>query len=105
MIWGEFERAGQRDVAILCVHSDRSSSTYVFWNGDPARMEPMPSSGNEISAVARTHVEAAADSALALQPDMPTVVNHDAIDIGCCECCSTIFYRHNGKWFTLPGAD
>jgi hypothetical protein len=105
VVTGELERAGQVDMAILCVHSDKSSSTYVFWNGEPSRREAMLQSGNSISIVRRADVEARVDTSKRLDPDMPTIVEHDALEIGCCECCSTIFYRHGGKWFTLPGAD
>jgi hypothetical protein len=105
VLWGELERPGQRDVAILCVHPDHSSSTYVFWQADPSRMEAMPWSGSSIGTVKREDLVAVADPSRPTQPDMPGIVDHDAIDIGCCECCSTIFYRHNSKWFTLPGAD
>jgi hypothetical protein len=105
VIRGEFDRRGQHDVAILCVHADHTSSVYVFWGGDPARREVMPQSGSSISAVLSAAVEARLDPARPLEPDMPATVDHDAIDIGCCECCSTIFYRHRGQWFTLPGAD
>jgi hypothetical protein len=105
VVWGEFEHAGRRDIAVLCVHADHSSSTYMFWNADPAKREEMPGSGNSISIVPRSQVDSRGDVSLPLQPDMPRAANHDAIDIGCCECCSTIFYRYQGKWFTLPGAD
>jgi hypothetical protein len=105
VIWGEFERPGQRDVAVLCVHSDHSSSTYVFWDGDPGRAEMMPHSGNDIDTVPRTALNARAVPSFPLEPDMPTTVDHDGLEIRCCECCSMIFYRHNGRWFTLPGAD
>jgi len=32
-------------------------------------------------------------------------VDHDGLEIGCCECCSGIYYRHGGQWFTPSGAD
>jgi hypothetical protein len=102
---GEFERAGQRDIAVLCVHGDLSSHTYIFWNGDPARRETMPNSGSSIGTVPRRWITTAADTERPLEPDMPVVVDHEGIEIGCCECCSTIYYRHDGKWFSLPGAD
>lgn len=105
VIWGEFERSGQRDLAILCARADRTSATYVFRAGDPARRLVMPQSGSSISREPRSAVERRLDPDKPLDPDMPAIVEHDAIDIGCCECCSTIFYLHGGRWFTLPGAD
>jgi hypothetical protein len=105
VIRGEFERRGQQDLAILCVHADRTSSVYMFWGGDPARREVMPQSGSSITTMRSAAVEDRVDLARPLEPDMPATVDHDAIDIGCCECCSAIFYRHGGKWFTLPGSD
>lgn len=105
VIWGEFERPGQRDLAILCVHTDKTSSTYVFWGAEPARRDVMPESGSSISTKPRADVKSRLDPGGSLDPDMPASVEHDGIEIGCCECCSTIFYRHRGQWFTLPGAD
>lgn len=105
VVTGELERAGQLDIAILCVHSDQTSSTYIFWNGDVSRREAMLESGNAINIVNRADVDARIDASRPLAPDMPPLVEHDALEIGCCECCSTIFYHFNGKWFTLPGAD
>lgn len=105
VVTGEFERAGQVDLAVLCVHSDKSSSTYVFWGGNASKRDTMPESGSSINVVTRAGVEARVDVSRPLDPDMPVTVEHDAIEIGCCECCSTIFYRHQGQWFTLPGAD
>lgn len=105
VVTAELERAGQLDIAILCVHSDKTSSTYVFWDGDASRREAMLESGNSINIVNRADVDARIDASRPLATDMPTLVEHDALEIGCCECCSTIFYRYKGKWFTLPGAD
>jgi hypothetical protein len=105
VIWGEFERTGQRDVAVICVHSDNTSATYVFWGGDSARRETLPESGNSIDIVRRADIETRLDVERPIDPDMPAAVEHDGLEIGCCECCSTIFYNHNGRWFTLPGAD
>ena len=105
VVRGEFERVGQRDIAVLCVHSDHSSSTYMFWAGDPARREEIPGSGSAIYMLPRHDVEGAADMTKPLEADMPPVATHDAIVIGWKECCSTIFYRHDGKWFTLHGGD
>jgi hypothetical protein len=105
VVWGEFERTGQRDLAILCVHSDKSSSTYLFWGGEAQRRETMPESGSSINTKLRTEVEKRVDLSKPREPDMPLEVTHDGIEIGCCECCSMIFYRHGGHWFTLPGAD
>jgi hypothetical protein len=102
---GEFERAGQRDVAVLCVHGDQSANTYIFWNGDPSRRETMSNSGNSIGTVTQRWIQTAADPQRPLEPDMPAVVDHEGLEIGCCECCSTIYYRHDGKWFSLPGGD
>jgi hypothetical protein len=103
--WGEFERPGQRDVAVLCVHADHSSNVYMFWNADPARMETMPISGSFVAKVDLEELRSRIDSALPRQPDMPAAVTHDGLEVGCCECCSGLYYRHEGKWFSLPGAD
>jgi hypothetical protein len=105
VIWGEFERPGQRDLAVLCARADQTSSTYVFPAADPARRHVMPQSGSSISTTPRAAVKSRLDPNKPLEPDMPAAVDHDAIEIGCCECCSTIFYLHGGQWFTLPGAD
>jgi hypothetical protein len=105
IVWGEFERRGQRDMAVLCAHSDRTSSTYVFWGGEAARRETMPQSGSAISLVRRAGIEAELDLTKPIDPDMPGAIDHDGLDIGCCEAGSTIFYRYRGRWFTLPGGD
>jgi hypothetical protein len=105
VIWGELERAGQRDLAVICVHSDNTSATYVFWGGDSARRETLPVSGSSIKVVRRADIETRLDVGRPIDPDMPAAIEHDGLEIGCCECCSTIFYRHGGRWFTLPGAD
>jgi hypothetical protein len=105
VVWGEFEHRGQRDLAVLCVHADKSSSTYMFWASEATRRETMPESGNSINVVSRAGVESRVDLAKPAEQDLPPGVTHDGIEIGCCECCSTIFYRHGERWFTLPGAD
>lgn len=105
LLTGEFERAGQEDVVILCVHRDKTSAVYVYWAGDPARREILPMSGSQISVVTRGDLVRTVNVDQPIDDDMPEEVTHDGIDIGCCECCSTIFYRHGGQWFTLPGGE
>ena len=65
----------------------------------------MPESGNSLSTEPRDSVEKRLDPDKPRESDMPATVDHDGLEIGCCECCSTIYYRHDGQWFTLPGAD
>jgi hypothetical protein len=77
----------------------------MFWAANPARREVMPESGNAITRESRACVERRIDLDSPREPDMPVTVDHDGLEIGCCECCSTIYYRHGGQWFTLPGAD
>jgi hypothetical protein len=105
VIWGELERSGQRDLAVLCARADQTSATYIFYAADPARRQVMPQSGSSITLETRAAVQRRLDPNKPLEPDMPATVDHDALEIGCCECCSTIFYLHRGRWFTLPGAD
>lgn len=105
VVWGEFERPGQRDLAVLCVHADKTSATYVFWASDPRRREVMPRSGSAINTATRADMNVRLDPGSPREPDMPITLDHDGLEIGCCECCSTIYYRHGGQWFTLAGAD
>lgn len=105
LLWGEFERPGQLDFVVLCAHADKTSSVYIFWAGDALRRETMPISGAWVAAVRRADLETGVSMDKPLEADMPTSVTHDGINIGCCDCCSTIYYRHEGQWFTLPGED
>lgn len=105
LVWGELETAGQRDLVVLCAHKDKTSATYVFWAGDSTRRETLPRSGDWIAVVPRAAVEQGLDLTKPTDSDMPTSVTHDGINIGCCDCCSTIYYRHRGLWFTLQGSD
>lgn len=105
VIHGHFETPGVLDLAVLCVHTDQSSATYIFWAEDPARRGTLPQSGNSISLVRRAAVERRLDPDAPVDRDMPRRATRDAIEVGCCECCSTLFYYHRGQWFTLPGAD
>ena len=105
VVWGEFERPGQRDLAVLCVHADKTSATYVFWAADPRRRDVMPRSGSGINTATPADMRVRLDPESPREPDMPAALDHDGLEIGCCECCSTIYYRHGGQWFTLPGAD
>ncbi|MFN8579362.1 MAG: hypothetical protein U0163_00080 [Gemmatimonadaceae bacterium] len=105
LLMGEFERAGQEDVVLLCVHRDKTSAVYVYWAGDPARRETLPMSGSQISVVTRVDIQTGLNLDQPIDDDMPQEVTHDGIVVGCCECCSTIFYRHRSQWFTLHGGD
>ena len=105
VVWGEIERRGQRDLIVLCAHKDRTSASYIVWNGDPSRLEVGPWIGSSITLLTRADVEQRLDVAKPLQPDTPEHAEHDAVRAACCECCSTIYYRHNDEWLTLPGGD
>jgi len=106
LIWGEFDHRGQQDLVVLCVR-EKSAVAYVFWAGDAARMEVFAFAGHGDTLTVGTpeDIEAHADPTATVTADMPQTIDHDAIEVGCCECCSSYYYRHRGIWFRAPGAD
>jgi hypothetical protein len=102
---GEFEQPGQQDVIVLCAHRDETSATYIFWGSDAARIEVAPWQGSSVSVESREAVDRRLDTTRRLEPGTPEHPEHDGLEIGCCECCSTIYYRHRGQWLALDGAD
>jgi hypothetical protein len=106
LLWGEFDRRGQRDLAVLCVR-EKSATAYIFWAGEVARREVLPfgGPGSTLSIGTAEDIEAHAAADARVDADMPQVVDHDAIEVGCCECCGSYYYRHLGRWFQAAGPD
>lgn len=106
VLWGEFDHRGQRDLVVLCVHGD-SAKAYVFWDRDVSRVEKLPfgNVGYTLSLGTSEGIEAHAAPNARVKAGMPLTVEHDAIEVGCCECCSEYYYRYRGQWFRAPGAD
>jgi len=105
VVWGEFERSGQRDLVVLCAHRDGTSASYIAWNGEASRLSIAPWYASSLRALTRADVTRRLDTTKPLEPGTPDHAEHDAITAACCDCCSTIYYRHDGAWLTLPGSD
>jgi hypothetical protein len=106
LLWGEFERRGQRDLLVLCAR-DSDARAYIFWNAVAERVAMLPfgGAGDTITIGTAPDIERHADPDARLDATMPRALDHDAIEVGCCECCSSFFYLHQGRWFVAPGAD
>lgn len=106
LVWGEFDHRGQRDLVVLCAH-EGSANAYIFWAGDVGRLELLPfgQPGHTLTIGTAEGIEAHAEADARTAPDMPAAIDHDAIEDGCCECCSSYYYRHRGRWYRAAGAD
>jgi hypothetical protein len=104
VVWGELERRGQRDLAVQCVTGSRIV-TYVYWNGEAGRVERVPVAGRGLMVASPDSIRAFLDPAAPIDDDMPRAVDHDGIEAAVGECCSVIFYKHEGRWFSHPAAD
>jgi hypothetical protein len=104
LVWGELEHPGQRDLVVLCVRN-RSAVTYIFWAGDATRIDVAPATGDSITIATPNDIRYRLAVDAPIDPDMPDALEHDGLEGGCCECCSTVYYRHGGRWFWVPGAD
>ena len=106
LVWGRFEKPGQRDLAVLCA-KDSAATLYVFWAGDVERLEALPfgRAGRDMRLGAPADIEGHAAPNARIDEGTPPSVDHDAIEVAAGECCSTYYYRYNGRWFTAAGAD
>jgi hypothetical protein len=105
-VWGEFDHRGQRDLAVICV-AGGAVELYMFWAGDAARREMLELDvhNGSLSIGTAADVDRHTPPNSRLDRTMPQTMDHDALQIGCCECCSTFYYRYRGQWFSAPGAD
>lgn len=106
LLRGDFDGNGITDLAVLCA-VQRSAQGYVFWDSEATRRERLSFvyPGSTLTLASAADVDAHARPGAILTPEMPQTLDHDILEVGCCECCSSYFYRHAGRWFTAPGAD
>jgi hypothetical protein len=104
IIWGEFERPGQRDLCVQCATA-AGVTVYVYWGGEAARVERVPVVGRGLTVADPDAIRDLLDPSAPLADDMPRIIDHDGIEAAVGECCSAIFYKHQGRWYSHPGAD
>ncbi len=106
LIWGEFDRRGQRDLAVICVQG-RTAVALMFWAGNARRVEQLPfeANGSTLTVATAADVERHAPPNAKVTSDAPHLVEHDVIEVACCECCSSYYYRHFERWYRAAGAD
>jgi hypothetical protein len=82
---------------------------YIFWAGDVDRLAVAPfgggRTGRTLTLATAEAVESHANPAARVDATMPRVLDHDIIEVSCCECCSRYYYRHRGRWFSARGED
>jgi len=120
-ISGEFTSPGQFDWAVMCIRGGEFT-VLLYKNGDTAdpttiygpwsdKLEVMDWGSNggihvgynrAISAVGKEFIMRHYQ---AYGGPKPPPIEHDGIDIACCEKSSETLYWHNNKWHTLQGAD
>lgn len=107
IISAELKRAGQTDLAVLCVR-DQRAAVYVFWGGEPGapdiatEVEFIP--GISIRAATADTIRVEVTRELPLDPGMPNRIRHDGIQLGH-GCCATTQYWHRGRWRSYVSAD
>jgi len=121
-ITGEFTRPGQTDWAVICAHAD-AMSLRVYRNGqlpaemvgrswnDQFRLVPDNQSSSDphwiygynykISALNRDTIVAHAGYG----GPTPPPIDHQGLDLYCCEEASTTYYWYENQWLPLGGAD
>jgi len=106
VVWGEFDHRGQRDLVVMCA-TGKLARLLVFWDGDARRAETLPFGGvgSDVTLGSAKSVDHHAAPGARLTRDGPRVLDHDVIEVACCECCSTNYYLHRGVWFAAAGAD
>ena len=116
-IQGEFFRRGQRGWAVVCSSAGKSSILVFQSDGDTEPEEIAKSEdgfylmdtgqgwtsySREISAVDRSYI---VRHYRAYGGPPPPPIDHHGVDDGFLEKASVTWYRHNGKWMPLQGAD
>jgi hypothetical protein len=118
LIGGEFARPGQRDWAVLCSRGD-SSEILLYWGGrtDQVEVRALAADAASLQSMGPVGIQysrylAVADSATIVThareyggPLPPGPITHDGLEVGFAEKASAISYWHNGRWYSLQGAD
>jgi hypothetical protein len=108
LVWGEFERKGQQDLAVLCVRG-QTAVVYIYWAGDVAKRDRLRGvhhyqPGSWIKVAVPRYIEEHIAAYGLIDSGMPTHIEHDGVE-DVFACCSSVYYRHNGRWLRAPGAD
>ena len=115
VIQEQFEKAGQRDWAVLCLQAN-TSTILVYWNGsakDPAQLASMdetikPSKNGYyriLHGVGNNFIRSHYDVSASDMDPLPSILDHDGIDDGIFEKGSIVHYFDDGKWLRLAGSD
>lgn len=109
VISGQFYVAGQRDWAVK-VYKDGWVQTLVFRNGLYHSMDKYKNYYGRVSVLLvakREKVEGyyTEDIKFLNYPKYFSEITHEGIEDRYAPNASTIYYRDNGKWYEIPGAD
>lgn len=117
VIRGAFRSAGQLDVAVLCSRA-RTSAILVFWAGDPhsvSEIAAKPDAGflqviepgriGFSRAISVASADSIREHHRRYGGAEPPSLTHAGIDDAFVEKASVVWYRHQGKWLQLTGAD
>jgi hypothetical protein len=108
LVWGEFERKGQQDLAVLCVRG-QTAVIYVYWASDAARRDQLPINhgyqpGSWMKVATPKFIQEHIAAYGLIDKGMPEHIEHDGVEDGIA-CCSIVYYRQTGRWLRSPGAD
>jgi hypothetical protein len=108
LVWGEFDRSGQQDLAVLCVRG-QTAIIYVYWASDATRRDQLPihhgyQPGSWMKVASPKFIQEHITAYGLIDQDMPEHIDHDGVEDGMA-CCSIVYYRHVGRWLRAPGAD
>ena len=107
VVSGEWQQAGQTDLAVLCVRGQHAA-VYVFWAGQAADAEVATEVefivGTSIRAARAADIRVEVTRDLPIEPGMPLTIRHDGLQLGG-GCCATTYYWHRGRWRSYVSAD
>jgi hypothetical protein len=114
---GQFRRAGQIDIAVLCSRA-RTSAILVFWAGDPRTVSEIAPRPDEdfLQVVAPGRIgfsraigvaspEFIRERSRQYGGSLPPSLTHDGINDAFVEKASIVWYWRDGKWLQLTGSD
>lgn len=120
-ISGEFTRPGQTDWAVMCVQNE-TVTILLYPNGEPVgpitvygpqKDQIVSVSGREREGLHTGYNEAinAVDEDYIMSHyrayggSVPPPIDHQGINVACCEQSSQVLYWYENKWYRLQGAD